>query len=263
MEKLPFKETRNRAERPLQVINTDTMGPIKPTSYPGLKRLIVVFVDDYSRFAIEYSVKSKDEAGEVSKKYLISARDLLGKDGKICYIRSDEGTEFTGGRFLEILREEKFETELSPPYTPEHNGVAEKFNKTIQQKVRAYMFYSGLPKSMWVLAIEATVHAYNRTPYKTIEFRVTLKKFAPSASCHSNKMKRFGRIRFVKIPKLDFKFGERAIKAVLVAYKTTGYLLWHPSTRKLIESRHVRFNEKVVYKDVYRTDQVGQNSQSN
>ena len=97
MEKLPFKETRNRAERPLQVINTDTMGPIKPTSYPGLKRLIVVFVDDYSRFAIEYSVKSKDEAGEVSKKYLISARDLLGKDEKICYIRFDEGTEFTGG----------------------------------------------------------------------------------------------------------------------------------------------------------------------
>ena len=46
-----------------------------------------------------------------------------------------------------------------------------------------------------------------------------------------------------------------------MAYKTTGYLLWHPSTRKLIESRLVRFNEKVVYKDVYRSDQVGQNSQ--
>ena len=60
MEKLPFKETRKRAERPLQVIHTDKMGPIKPTSYPGLKRFIVVFVDDYSRFAIAYSVKSKD-----------------------------------------------------------------------------------------------------------------------------------------------------------------------------------------------------------
>ena len=46
-----------------------------------------------------------------------------------------------------------------------------------------------------------------------------------------------------------------------MAYKTTGYLLWHPSTRKLIESRNVRFNEKVVYEDVYRSDQVGQNSQ--
>ena len=132
MEKLPFKETRKRAERPLQVIHTDTMGPIEPTTYPGLKRFIVVFVDGYSRFAIAYSVKSKDDADEALKKYLVSARYLLGKDEKICCNRSDQGTEFTGGKFLEILREEKIETELSPPYTPEYNGVAERFNKTIQ-----------------------------------------------------------------------------------------------------------------------------------
>ena len=80
METLPFIETRKRAERPLQVIHTDTMGPIKPTPYPGLKRLIVVFVDDYARFAIVYSVKSEDEAGEALKKYHVSARNLLGKD---------------------------------------------------------------------------------------------------------------------------------------------------------------------------------------
>ena len=108
------------------------MGPIEPTRYPGPKRLIVVFVDDYSRFAIVYSLKSKDEASEALKKHLVSSRNLLGKDEKICYIRSDQGTEFTGGKFLEILRKEKIETELSPPYTPECNGVAERFNKTIQ-----------------------------------------------------------------------------------------------------------------------------------
>ena len=43
--KLPFKEMRKKAERPLQVIHTDTTGTIKPTSYPGLKRFIEVFVD--------------------------------------------------------------------------------------------------------------------------------------------------------------------------------------------------------------------------
>ena len=121
------------------------------------------------------------------------------------------------------------------------------------------MLDSDLPKSMWVLAVNATVHAYNRTLHKTIEFRIPLEEFAPSASCHFNQIKRFGCIGFVKIPKPDFKFRERAIKAVLVGYKTTGYLLWHPRTRKFIEFRHVRFNEKVVYKDVYK--RVGQNFQ--
>ena len=113
------------------------------------------------------------------------------------------------------------------------------------------MLDSGLPKSMRVLDVNATVHAYNRTLHKTIEFRVPLEKFAPSASCHFNQIKRLGCIGFVKIPKPDFKFGERAIKTVLVGYNTTGYLLRHPSSRKFIEFRHVRFNEKVVYKDVY------------
>ena len=103
---------------------------------------------------------------------------------------------------------------MSPRYPPEHNGVAERFNKTIQEKVRAYMFDSGLRKSMWVLAVDAAVHAYNRTPHKTIELRVPLEKFAPSENCHFNQIKRFGCTVFVKIPKPDFKFGERAIMAV-------------------------------------------------
>ena len=80
MKKLPFKETRKRVERPSKVIYTDTIGPIELTSYPGLKRLFVVSVDDYSRFAIAYSVKSKDKASEALKKYLVSARNFLGKD---------------------------------------------------------------------------------------------------------------------------------------------------------------------------------------
>ena len=56
-------------------------------------------------------MKSTDEAAEVLKKYLVSSRNLLGKDEKICYIRSDQGTKFTGGKFLEILKEEKIATE--------------------------------------------------------------------------------------------------------------------------------------------------------
>lgn len=73
---------------------------------------------------------------------------MLGKDEKLCFVRSDQGTEFVGGMFLQILEEGRAEIESSPPYTPEHNGTAEKFNKSIQNKARAYMLDSGLPKSM-------------------------------------------------------------------------------------------------------------------
>ena len=133
MEKLPFKQNRTRAERPLQIIHSDVMGPIKPSSWPGHKRYIIVFVDDYSRYARVYCLKSKDESGQAFERYLSSARNLLGTDAKVCYIRSDRGTEFTGGKFAEIMKRENIESNSGPPYTPELNGTAERFNKSIQR----------------------------------------------------------------------------------------------------------------------------------
>ena len=170
MEKIPFKQNRSRAERSLQRIHSDLMGPIKPNSWPGQKRYVITFVDDYSRYARTYCLKSKDETGEALEEFIISARNLLGYDGKICYIRSDRGSEYTGGKFSEIMKKENIELDSGPPYTPELNGLAERFNKTIQNKTRAFMCNSGLPASMWELAVAEAVHSYNITPHKSINY---------------------------------------------------------------------------------------------
>ena len=98
MEKLPFSEDRTRGTRALKIIHTDTMGPIKPASFPGGNRFIIcVFVDDFTRFAKVHSVNHKNETGDCLEKFLITMRNLLGKDEKVCYIRADNGTEFIGG----------------------------------------------------------------------------------------------------------------------------------------------------------------------
>lgn len=255
MEKLPFKQNRSRAERPLQIIHTDLMGAIKPTSWPGHKRYIIVFVDDYSRYARVYCLKSKDESGQAFESFLSSARSILGTDAKVCYVRSDRGTEFKGGKFAEIMKRENIESDSGLPYTPELNGTAERFNKSIQRTIRAYMCDSGLPSSMWEVAAETAVHTYNRTPHKSIEYEVPLLKMSPKSNCHLETIRRFGCIAYAKLPFVDTKFSNVSIKTVLVGHTTTGYILWHPSTRKFIESRHVRFIEKLVYKDVYLKNQ--------
>ena len=134
MEKLPFKNNRRRSDRPLHTIHTDTMGPITPTSFPGENKFIIVFIDDHSRYARTYHVKHKSQSGECLQKYLEHTRNLLGKQEKVCFIRSDNGTEFTGGHFAEIVRQEKIDSDYAPPYTPELNGKAERFIKTLQKK---------------------------------------------------------------------------------------------------------------------------------
>ena len=123
MDKLPFKETKSRAQRPLQVIHTDTMGPITPKSYPGQKKFIIVFIDDFSRFAKAFAVKSKDESGNALENFLMSARNLLGTDEKVCYMKSDQETEFTGGKFQEIMKRENIEAEFTPPYPVENKHM--------------------------------------------------------------------------------------------------------------------------------------------
>ncbi|VDO16131.1 unnamed protein product, partial [Brugia timori] len=137
--KLPFVETRMRAVRPLQIIHTDLMGPIKPMTFPGNQRFIVVFVDDYSRLAMAYAMKSKDETGFYLERFLISSRNMLGKNEKVCYLQSDKGTEFTGGYTKALLDRENIEQKLAPPNTPQHNGVAERFNRTLLSKMRAML----------------------------------------------------------------------------------------------------------------------------
>ena len=254
MEKLPFRESRVIANKPLHTIHVDTMGQFKVNSFPGAKKYIIVFLDDFSRFAKIYAIRSKNEAANCLEKFITTTRNLIGSNEKVCYIRTDNAREFTGGEFLDVMQKEKIDADFAPPYTPELNGTAERFNKTIQQKIRALLFDSGLPKSMWILAAETAVNMYNRTPHKTNGFMSPLNKLNINVKTHMDKIKRFGCLAYANLPITESKFSEQAIRTILVGYSRTGYVLWEPTSGKFINSRHVKFNEKVVYKDAYKTE---------
>lgn len=155
------------------------METIKSASNPGHKRFIIINIDDYSRLGSAYSIKTKDEAGIYLKRLLRSARILLGKDEKVCCIRSDQGKELRRGKILEIIDKKGIEAEFSPVYTPEHKNTVERFNRTLQKNNnRVLMFDSGLPKSMWKFTAEGAIYICYRAPRKSIDFKTPLQKFA-------------------------------------------------------------------------------------
>ena len=58
---------------------------------------------------------------------------------------------------------------LTPPGTPQCNGVSERHNRTLLHMVRSMMPLTDLPLSFWDYALETAGFTLNRAPSKSVE----------------------------------------------------------------------------------------------
>ena len=58
---------------------------------------------------------------------------------------------------------------LTPPGTPQHNGVSERHNRTLLDIVQSMMSLTDLPLSFWGYALETTTFPLNMAPSKSVE----------------------------------------------------------------------------------------------
>ncbi|KAM1413627.1 hypothetical protein ACFX2I_005509 [Malus domestica] len=83
---------------------------------------------------------------------------------KIKILRSDNGGEYTSDPFFKVCKEEGIVRHFSVRGTPQQNGVAERLNRTLLEKVRCMLSQSGLSKSFWAEAVNYACHIINRLP---------------------------------------------------------------------------------------------------
>ena len=105
----------------------------------------VTFIDDYSRYGYVYLMKYKSETFEKFKEFRAEVEKQLGKSIKT--LRSDRGGEYLSQEFQSYLRDNGILSQWTPPYTPQHNGVSKRRNRTLLDMVRSMMSDSELPKS--------------------------------------------------------------------------------------------------------------------
>ena len=141
-------------------IHSDLWGP-SPVETLGKKRYYISFTDDYTRHTTVYFLHTKDEAFDSYRVYeaWLSTQYKV----RIKCLNSDRGGEYMSKEFSDHLKKAGTTRRLTVHDTPEHNGVAERGNRTNLEIARAMMHDSGLPKSLWAEAISHAVYLRNRT----------------------------------------------------------------------------------------------------
>ncbi|WVY97343.1 hypothetical protein V8G54_029494 [Vigna mungo] len=215
---------QKRKER-LELFHSDVWGPTTVSSIGG-KRYFVTFIDDHSRKVWTYFLKNKSEVFEAFKIWKAMVENETGL--KIKKLRSDNGGEYEDTRFKKFCYEHGIRMERTVPGMPQHNGVAERMNRTLTERARSLHLQSGLPKQFWAEAVNTATYLINRGPSVPLEHKIPEEVWS-------------GR------NKLDPK----SKKCTFIDYGEDefGYRLWENENQKMIRSRDVIFNEKVMYKD--------------
>ena len=81
----------------------------------------------------------------------------------------DQTREFTSNEFKRLCKDSGIKRELSTPYNPQHNGFAERKNRTIMEAPRAMLHGQYLPMHLWAEASRTMVSIQNRTPHRVLE----------------------------------------------------------------------------------------------
>lgn len=238
--KLPYPTDKHNSTSHLDYVHSDLWGSASVNTIGG-GRYYMSLIDDYSRKTWIYILKEKSEAFEKFKEWCTEVE--LEKGCKVKCLRTDNGLEYLSREFVSFCKQRGIKRHRRVPMNPQKNGVQERANRTIVERVRCMLFSSGLGKKFWGEAASTTVYLLNKCPSSAIngdtpDFRwywghssyYELKSFGCKAFAH------------VKQGKLD----PRALMCIMLGHQkeVKGYKLWciEPG-HKILISRDVTFLE--------------------
>nr|GEV65679.1 retrovirus-related Pol polyprotein from transposon TNT 1-94 [Tanacetum cinerariifolium] len=131
--------------------------------------------------------------------------------------------------------------------TPQQNGVAERINRIIMEKVRCMLSHANLDTDFWVEAATTASYLINRSPHRSFDGNIAEILWSCNFVDYS-KLRFFGCPIYVYVNK--GKLVHRAVKCIFLGcgFGVKGYRVWcpDPKYRKIIHSRDVTFNKDVI-----------------
>lgn len=161
-------------------------------------------------------------------------------------LHTENGREFLSKDFQAYVQHKGICHELTSPYSPKHNSLIERDNRTVVKCACSMLHHRSLPLELWGEAVNTVSYILNRVSSRTLHGATPFTKWyvePPDVSYFQE----FGSMCYGHIPKqIQQKLDNKARECLFVGYYTTAkaYRLWCLSKHKIITTRDVIFDEE-------------------
>lgn len=242
MKRAPFPSSESHTTAPMQLLHTDVCGPMRDVSSGG-NVYFVTIIDNETKYKAFTPIRTKGMDKQAVMATVNSWETLTGLKVKVN--RSDNGKEYEGTDFEQWLSDKGIQHQTSALYTPQQNGVAERYNRVITERAMALLADSGLPPKWWAEAAATVNYLSNRVPQRNQD--VTPYELLHGVRPDVSHIRIFGCAAWVYTPHdIRNKLQPRAERGILLGYAANqkGYRVLVKNKVKV--SRDVRFDETVV-----------------
>ena len=241
--RLPFSSSSSHATHAFDLVHCDLWtSPI--TSMSGYKYYLVV-LDDFSHYVWTFPLRAKSETFPTLRHFFAWVSTQFGLTIKA--VQCDNGREFDNSTSRDFFLSHGMQLRMSCPYTSSQNGKAERMIRTTNDTIRTLLLQAHLPPRFWVEALHTSTYLLNRLPSTACPAPTPHQALFGTPPRYDH-LRVFGCACYPNTAATaPHKLAPRSTLCVFLGYSPDhkGYRCFDLSSRRVLISRHVVFDESV------------------
>ena len=239
----PYGPAKGRQTKIGELTHMDLWGKYDVASIHG-NQYYLLLIDDAAQYITVEFLKTKDQAAQKIKNYMTY---LKAQSKTPSAIRADRGTEFVNENLRNWCQSQGIELQVTAPYSPSQNGVAERMNRTLVELARAMLTAADLPEFLWEPAVAHAAYlrnmSYTKPRANTMPYQLWHGR-KPNVS----HLREFGAPVWVLLQgqRVQRKMLPKSQRKAYVGYNegSKSIMYYNAATRNILTSRNFRFLSK-------------------
>ena len=236
----------------LDRLHCDLLGPMTSTvdgdrlqiTSLGGSNYVMLTVDEQSRYVYVHPLSTKGDAGDSIQALCKQLQTQFSKPVK--EFHSDGGAEFKSKTLAAFFASQGTMHTTTTPHTPQHNGIAERMNRTLLVTTRALLHAAGAPPILWAEAVNYAAIIHNHRTRKALGDKSPF-TVLHNAATDSSKLRVWGCDAHVMVyESKQSKLGARTWKGMFtgISEQQNAWRIYDAINNKMVVTRDVVFNEQ-------------------